>query len=244
MGYLNTYSASSTTKTLKVYLTDYGKSVMVGGNNLMSAITKFGLSDNDINYVGMVDNGCVSSTGVSTSCFHDIPDNRGGTQSNVDRSYGSLDSVMSGPTCDIVNNVVDIIGNTVIKSTLWSTGSYKEETKGMIHGCWGVGDSVARFYPTYCTICTDFNGDGVIDIDDFKSFITTINDTADKDENLVGDFNGDGVVDIKDLDLLIKCLPNNTTTLQEYCTDMNVFCLLCNKLGDESPCSGDCTKCI
>ena len=198
----------------------------------MSAITKFGLSDNDINYVGMVDNGCVSSTGVSTSCFHDIPDNRGGTQSNVDRSYGSLDSVMSGPTCDIVNNVVDIIGNTVIKSTLWSTGSDKEETKGMIHGCWGVGDSVARFYPTYCTICTDFNGDGVIDIDDFKSFITTINDTADKDENLVGDFNGDWVVDIKDLDLLIKCLPNNTTTLQEYCTDMNVFCLLCNKLGD------------
>ena len=244
MGYLNTYSAGSVTKTLKVYLTDYGKSVMVGGNNLMSAITKFGLSDNDINYVGMVDTGCVSSTGVSTSCFHDIPDNRGGTQSIADRSYGSLDSVMSGPTCDIVNNVVDIVGNTVIKSTLWSTGSGVEETKGMIHGCWGVGESVARFYPTYCTICTDFNDDGVVNIDDFKSFITTINDTADKDEDLVGDFNGDGVVDMKDLDLLVNCLPNKRITLQQYCTDMSVFCLLCNKLGDKSPCSGDCIKCI
>ena len=244
MGYLNTYSAGSVTKTLKVYLTDYGKSVMVGGNNLMSAITKFGLSDNDINYVGMVDTGCVSSTGVSTSCFHDIPDNRGGTQSIADRSYGSLDSVMSGPTCDIVNNVVDIVGNTVIKSTLWSTGSGVEETKGMIHGCWGVGESVARFYPTYCTICTDFNDDGVVNIDDFKSFITTINDTADEGEDLVGDFNGDGVVDMKDLNLLIKCLPNKTSALQEYCKDNSVFCILCDKLGDKSPCSGDCTKCI
>lgn len=244
MGYLNTYSSSSTTKTLKVYLTDYGKSVMVGGNNLMSAITKFGLSDNDINYVGMVDNGCTSVSGVSTSCFHDIPDNRGGTQISADRSYGSLDSIMSGPTCDVVNNVVDIIGNTVVKSTLWATGSDGGVPKGMVHGCWGVGDSVARFYPTYCTICTDFNGDGVVNIDDFKSFITTINDVADKDEDLVGDFNGDGIVDLKDLNLLVKCLPKQISTLQEYCKDISVFCILCNKLGDESPCSGDCKKCI
>ena len=244
MGYLNTYSADTTTKTLKVYLTDYGKSVMVGGNNLMSAITKFGLSDNDINYIGMNDDDCVNDGVINTNCFHDIPDNRGVVQSTADRSFGSLDSVMVGPKCDVVSNTVDILGNTVIKSTLWSTGIDEEETKAMIHGCWGVGESIVRYYPTYCNVCTDFNGDGITDIEDFKSFITTINDTADEGEDLVGDFNGDGVVDIKDLDLLVKCLPGKTITLQEYCKDVSIFCMLCNKLGDESPCSGDCTKCI
>ena len=44
MGYLNTYSAGSTTNSFRVYLTDYGKSVMVGGNNLISAITKSSLN--------------------------------------------------------------------------------------------------------------------------------------------------------------------------------------------------------
>ena len=84
MGYLNTYDVNSP-KTFKIYLTDYGKSVMVGGNNLISAITKFGLSDNDINYIGMADDDCVSLTGVSTNCFHDIPDIRGAVQSTADR---------------------------------------------------------------------------------------------------------------------------------------------------------------
>jgi len=244
MGYLNTYTTGSTAKTLKIYLTDYGKSVMVGGNNLISAITKFGLSDNDINYVGMSDDGCVSSTGVSTSCFHDIPDNRGGTQSTADRSYGSLDSVMSGPTCGVNNNTIDILGNTVIKSTLWATGIDATETKAMLNGCWTVGESIVVYFPTYCNVCTDFNGDGVTDIEDFKSFITTINDTAEEDGDLVGDFNGDGVVDIEDLNLLIRCLPKKENTLKKYCLDTSVFCLLCDKLGDESPCSGDCTRCI
>jgi|TARA_R110000765_G_scaffold418874_1_gene522668 hypothetical protein len=244
MGYLNTYSAGSETKTLKIYLTDYGKSVMVGGNNLVSAITKFGLSDNDINYVGMVDEDCVNDGVISTNCFHDVPDVRGAVQSTADRNYGSLDSIMNGPKCDVNHSTVNVLGNTVIPSTLWSTGSDGIEAKGMIHGCWGVGESIVIYYPTYCNVCTDFNGDGITDIEDFKSFITTINDTADEGEDLVGDFNGDGVVDSKDLDLLIKCLPNKTITLQEYCKDSSVFCLLCDKLGDESPCPGNCTKCI
>jgi len=243
MGYLNTYNASSP-NTFKIYLTDYGKSVIVGGNNLISSITKFGLSDNDINYVGMVDDDCVSAGVISADCFHDIPDVRGAIQSTADRSYGSLDSVMSGPTCGVNNNSVDIIGNTVIKSTLWATGSDGIETKGMINGCWTVGESIVVYYPTYCNACTDFNGDGTTDIDDFKSFITTINDTAEEGEDLVGDFNGDGVVDIEDLNLLVRCLPKKITSLQKYCLDSSVFCLLCDKLGDKSPCSGDCTKCI
>ena len=193
----------------------------------------------------MVDDDCVNAAGVvNTNCFHDIPDNRGAVQSTADRSYGSLESIMSGPKCNVNNNSVDILGNTVVKSTLWATGIDEGETKAMTNGCWSVGESIVRFHPTYCKICTDFNGDGVTDIEDFKSFITTINDTADKGEDLVGDFNGDGVVDIKDLDLLVKCLPKKTTTLQEYCKDSSVFCILCYKLGDESPCSGDCTKCI
>ena len=243
MGYLNTYDAS-TPNTFKMYLTDYGKSVIIGGNNIISSITKFGLSDNDINYVGMVDDDCVSNGVISADCFHDIPDNRGAVQTSADRIYGSLDSVMSGPTCGVNNNSIDMLGNTVIKSTLWATGIDTTETKAMLNGCWTVGQSIVVYYPTYCNVCTDFNGDGITDIGDFKSFITTINDTAEKDEDLVGDFNGDGVVDIEDLNLLIKCLPKKKSTLQEYCLDSGVFCILCDKLGDKSPCSGDCTRCI
>ena len=103
MAYLDTYSASSSGHTFKVYLTDYGKSVIVGGNNMISAITRFGLSDNDINYLGIASDGCVTNGIISTDCFHDMPDVRGGIQTSADRLYGSFDSVMSGPKCKVNN---------------------------------------------------------------------------------------------------------------------------------------------
>jgi len=61
---------------------------------------------------------------------------------------------------------------------------------------------------------------------------------------LIGDFDGDGIVGVKDLNSFLKCLGNNGENIFEYCKDEYVFCMLCEYMGKESPCNGDCMTCI
>jgi hypothetical protein len=83
-----------------------------------------------------------------------------------------------------------------------------------------------------------------VDIVDFKLFISMIGETNILGNELVGDYNGDGVVGIDDLLLFMDCVRDVGNTIMDYCRDEDVFCTLCSKLGDKSPCNGDCTTCI
>jgi hypothetical protein len=60
----------------------------------------------------------------------------------------------------------------------------------------------------------------------------------------MGDFNGDGKVDILDLNSFMECMKFNNIDINNFCSDKEVFCLLCEHLGNKSPCNGDCLKCV
>ena len=252
MGYLDTHNNGLSGNTFRLYLSDYGKGLLATGNDFLTSIKKFGLSDSDINYLKVTTEGCknIVGSGLTTDCFHDIPDNRGGIPLSSSRNFGSLDGIMLGPKCDVVKNNLDTLGNNEIPSTLWSTGVELNEdglestSSAMFNGCWTVGSSISDFYPTYCSACSDFNNDGIVDIVDFKLFISMIGETNMKGNELVGDYNGDGLVGIDDLMLFMNCVRGVNNTIMDYCKDEDVFCTLCNKLGDKSPCNGDCTTCI
>lgn len=259
MAYLNIHNVTLSGNTFKLYLSDYGKTLLTTGNGLMDAIKKFGLSDSDMDYRAFVGSGnCVSDVDLSaltSSCFYDIPDSRGRVQNDTEVNYGTLSAVMIGPSCEVKDNRVvnyDLgIGTNPIKSTLWANYNPSKVIEGieepetaMFSTCWTVGSSVVNFFPTYCTACADFNGDGIVDREDFKSLINLLGSTAEEGEELVGDFNGDGKVDIQDLGYLNKCLVSTGANYFDYCLDDEIFCMLCDKLGEKSTCSGDCTKCI
>ena len=260
MGYLNIHNVTLSGNTFKLYLTDYGKTLLTTGNGFVHAIKKFGLSDSDIDYRAFVDSGnCVSDVDLSaltTSCFYDIPGSRGRVQQNTEVNYGTLSAVMAGPSCEVKDSRVltyDLgIGTNPVNSTLWA--NYKpskivdginEPSTGTFSNCWTVGSSAANFFPTYCTACADFNGDGILDKEDFKLLINLLGSTAEEGEELIGDFNGDGKVDVADLAFFNKCLlAAGSKSYLSYCTDNEIYCMLCDKLGEKSICSGGCIKCI
>ena len=259
MGYLDLNNNVMSGNTFRLYLSDYGKSVLTSGDGLYNAIQKFGLSDNDIDYRKFVGSGsCSGQTGVSgfsDGCFTDIPDSRGLIPTTTEVMFGELSPVMAGPSVKIKDNRIKTYDTTLgfnpDVSTIWAKyttptkkGEIKEPLAGTFSGCWTVGDSVAQFYPSFCTACADLNGDGVVDIEDCKLLINFMGSTADPGEELMGDLNGDGVVDVKDLFLLYSCIGGLNYKPLEYCNDTEIFCMLCDRLGNESPCTGDCTKCI
>ena len=269
MGFLNIHNNSLSGNTLRMYLSDYGKAVLTSEVSLLDSIEKFGLSDSDMDYRRFVGDGsCVNAitvtgncgvTGTSVSaltgtCFYDLPDSRGGDPLVLSGDYGTLASVMVGPIFEMKKGNIKFynstIGSNYNQSTLWSTyrepkNHQKVETpaSGMKSSCWSLGGSVVSYFPSYCITCADFNSDGYVDINDFKTFLSLMGNET-KNNELVGDFDGDGVVGVKDLNSFLKCLGNNGENVLEYCKDEYVFCMLCEYLGKESPCNGDCITCI
>jgi len=269
MGFLNLYNNSLSGNTLRVYLSDYGKAVLTSQVSLLDAITKFGLADSDIDYRRFVGLGsCVNDisvtgdcgvTGTSVSaltgsCFYDLPDSRGGNPLVLSGDYGTLSTVMMGPAFEMKKGNINLyntsLGGNHTQSTLWA--QYNPPTtyekvdnpaSGMKSSCWSVGDSVTKYFPTYCSVCADFNQDGYVDINDFKTFLSFMG-TQTKTNTLVGDFDGDGLVGVNDLHSFLRCLANNGENILEYCKDDYVFCTMCEYLGKESPCNGDCITCI
>tara|TARA_R110000803_G_scaffold39998_8_gene86154 strand:+ start:1131 stop:1940 length:810 start_codon:yes stop_codon:yes gene_type:complete len=269
MGFLNIHNNSLSGNTLRMYLSDYGKAVLTSEVSLLDAIEKFGLSDSDIDYRRFTGNGsCVDAisvtgdcgvTGTSVSaltgsCFYDLPDSRGGNPLVLSGDYGTLASVMIGPTFEMKKGNIKFyntsVGSNYNHSTLWS--AYQEAiphqkveipASGMKNSCWSFGGSVTSYFPSYCLTCADFNEDGYVDINDFKTFLSFMGNET-KNNELVGDFDGDGVVGVKDLNSFLRCLGNNGENILEYCKDEYVFCMLCDSLGKDSPCNGDCITCI
>jgi len=259
MGYLNIHNVTLSGNTFKLYLSDYGKTLLTTGSGFVDAIKKFGLSDSDINYKAFVDSGnCASDANLSaltSSCFYDIPSSRGRVQNNTEVNYGTLSTVMVGPSCEVKDNRVFMydlgMGTNPTQATIWANynpskdvNGIDEPETGMFSNCWTVGSSVVNFFPTYCTACADFNGDGIINREDFKLLINLLGSTAEEGEELIGDFTGDGKVGVDDLGYLNKCLIANGAKFFDYCLDDEIYCMLCDKLGEKSICSGDCTKCI
>ena len=263
MGYLNIHNVDLSGNTFKLYLTDYGKTLLTTGNGFATSISKFGLSDSDIDYrafslSGTTSGNCMSDSSLSAltdTCFYDIPGSRGRKQNDTTINYGTLSAVMLGPSCKVKDNRVITynlnMGTTPINSTLWSNynpseivNGIDEPATGMFSNCWTVGSSVINFFPTYCTACADFNGDGIVDKKDFKLLINLLGAEEEEGKELIGDFNGDGKVDSEDLGYFNKCLRANGANFFDYCLDDDIFCMLCDKLGEKNTCPGDCTKCI
>tara|TARA_R110000787_G_scaffold184223_10_gene296140 strand:+ start:710 stop:1486 length:777 start_codon:yes stop_codon:yes gene_type:complete len=258
MGYLNIHNNTLSGNTFRMYLSDYGKSVLSTGG-FFSAIDKFGLSDSDIDYRRFVGDGnCVNQTTLSAltgSCFYDLPDLRGGEPTTLSTTYGTTTSVMVGPRCDIKNGVVRFydtsLGVNPGNSTLWHTytpppkyGQIDNPESGMYSSCWTIGKNVTKYYPSYCITCADFNMDGQIDIVDLKTMLNFVGANNYEGNELMGDFNGDGKVDILDLNSFMECMKFNNIDINNFCSDKEVFCLLCEHLGNNSPCNGDCLKCV
>ena len=233
MGYLDLYNNELSGNTFRLYVSDYGKSLLTAPGGLFYAIEKFGLSDLDMDYRRFVNNGsCTDQTSYSAvtgSCFYDLPDLRSGVKELYETSLG-VSPVLSSLHAEY-NPPEDL-------------KEIKIPDSGVINGCWAEGESVQRFFPSYCTTCADFNLDGLVDYEDLKTFLTYLNTKSIGNNNLVGDFNGDGVVDKIDLYVFLNCLRYNGHDIMEYCEDKEIFCMLCNKLGNESPCNGDCLRCI
>lgn len=259
MGYLDLYNNELSGNTFRLYVSDYGKSLLTAPGGLFYAIEKFGLSDLDMDYRRFVNDGsCTDQTSYSAvtgSCFYDLPDLRGGQPVSLSGTIGTTAAIMSGPRCVIKSGVKELyetsLGVSPVLSSLHAEYNPPEDLKeikipdsGVINGCWAEGESVQRFFPSYCTTCADFNLDGLVDYEDLKTFLTYLNTKSIGNNNLVGDFNGDGVVDKVDLYVFLNCLRYNGHDIMEYCEDKEIFCMLCNKLGNESPCNGDCLRCI
>tara|TARA_R110000824_G_scaffold18850_4_gene73967 strand:- start:15438 stop:16244 length:807 start_codon:yes stop_codon:yes gene_type:complete len=268
MGYLNIYNNALSGNTLRLYLSDYGKSILGSDVSLLSAIEKFGLSDSDIDYRRFTNSGsCVSqislsgncddTTSVSAltgSCFYDLPDSRGGDPITLSASYGTLASVMAGPTFELKNGNIKFyntsLGVNPNQSTLWAnytppTPADKVEEPGvaMMSSCWSKSNVVSNLFPAYCVVCADFNKDGYVDLSDYKTFLSFMGGES-KTTELVGDFDGNGIVDKSDLNTFLRCLSNNGENVLGFCEDKYVFCSLCEHLGNASLCNGDCISCI
>jgi|ETNvirnome_6_100_1030635.scaffolds.fasta_scaffold00024_12 hypothetical protein len=261
MGYLEIYNNNLSGNTFRMYLSDYGKSRLALGNGVLDEIQKFGLGDLDIDYRRFVGSGeCRDQTGLSAltgSCFFDLPDARGGEPSYTKGAYNVIPSIFRGARITMQSNVPYLYNtslgvNPTNTTTLWAKHKEKETVtdieepnSGDYNTCWLVGDSVTRFYPAYCIVCADFNGDGRVDMDDLKIFLSLMGANATKgSDQLIGDFNGDGKVDKKDLMIFIDCLRYNNVNILNLCQDKEIYCLLCKHLGTDSPCGGDCLKCI
>ena len=260
MGYLGIYNNILSGNTFRLYLSDYGRSIIGTGNGLLNSITQFGLGDSDIDYRRFVGDGsCSGQTGLSAltgSCFYDLPDARGGEPTQTKQNFGTLPSIFRGARTNIKSGVMSLMETSLgvgptNTSTIWA--KYRPPTKpeeievpnsGNFETCWEVGENVTAFYTSYCVSCADFNGDGTVDIKDLIVFLNLIGTTAKVGNELVGDFNGDGVVDKKDLMIFIECLRYNNRSIENYCKNKEVYCLLCKHLGGESPCNGDCLKCV
>ena len=55
---------------------------------------------------------------------------------------------------------------------------------------------------------------------------------------------GDGKVDMTDFNIFLNCMTYDGSNILDFCKDKEVFCLLCEHLGEASPCNGDCLECI
>jgi len=260
MGYLGIYNNTLSGNTFRLYLSDYGRSVIGTGNGLLDSIRQFGLGDSDIDYRRFVGSGsCSEETGLSAftgSCFYDLPDIRGGEPTQTKQSFGTLPSIFRGARTNIKSGVMSLMETSLgvaptNNSTLWAKykkpnnpNEIEEPNSGNFDTCWEVGKNITEFYPTYCISCADFNGDGNVDIKDLITFLNLIGSEAKVGNELVGDFNGDGKVDKKDLMIFMECLRYNDRSIESYCKNKEVYCLLCKHLGVESPCNGDCLKCV
>tara|TARA_B100001564_G_scaffold359720_1_gene382592 strand:+ start:968 stop:1747 length:780 start_codon:yes stop_codon:yes gene_type:complete len=259
MGYLDIYNNDLSGNTCRVYVSDYGKSLLTAQGGFFHAIEKFTLSDLDIDYRKFVGNGsCTGQTTYSAltgSCFYDLPDLRGGDPISLSADMGTTAAVMEGTRCEVENGIKYLYNTSLGVSPVLSSlhvrytpteheDEIKEDISGSINQCWKNGSTVSNLFPSYCTTCADFNLDGRVDYEDFKTFLQYMGSSSDGDDVLVGDFNGDGKVDMFDFYIFSNCLRYNGFNGNEYCTDKEIFCLLCDKLGPNSPCNGDCLTCI
>jgi len=259
MGYLDIHNKGLSGNTCRIYLSDYGKSVLATCSGLADKISKFGLSDNDVDYRRFVGDGsCVGQdkgTGFTSTCFYDLPDSRGGEPITFSADYGTNASICVGPRFTFNNNRINFyetsLGVTPIKSTMWmnyttqTEGEIPEPQSGLHNSCWVIGNNSSMYYPTCCYTCADFTNTGSLNLEDLKFFLTLMGSKESSIKNtLVGDFNGDGVVDRKDLEIMMNCLYHSGYKLNEMCNDKEIFCLMCDKLGENSFCNGDCFTCI
>ena len=259
MAYLNINNNILSGNTFRTYLTDYGKSRLISGDGFFSAVSKFGLSDNEIDYRKFINSGnCVSNvelSGLTSTCFYDLLDERGGEPITWSVDFGSLASVMVGPRYDVKSgNIVNYdtsLGTNPGISTLWadyeepiSVDELRIPISGSLDACWEPGTTITPYYPSYCTVCADFNGDGKIDINDMKIFLSLLGTKHKEGKELVGDFNGDGTVDVNDLNSFMECVNYINPQATDFCKDKEVFCLACTKLGNTQLCPGDCRNCV
>jgi len=259
MAYLNIHNNSVSGNTFRLYLSDYGKLQLAGNGSFYSMIEKFGLGDKDMDYRRFASgNTCQSEGGLSalsSSCFYDLPDSRGGELTTISGGYTTYASVMVGPKYSIESNVIKLsntsVGVNPQPSTIWlkynepiKSTELEEPDSGMFSSCWTLGKSVTTFFPSYCWACSDFNGDGKIDIDDLKIFLNLMEGEENGTRELIGDYNGDGKVDMTDFNIFLNCMTYDGSNILDFCKDKEVFCLLCEHLGEASPCNGDCLECI
>ena len=260
MGYLGIHNDTISGNTFRMYLSDYGRSTLGSSSGILDSLEQFGLGDSDIDYRRFVGSGsCSGQTSLSAltgNCFYDIPDARGGEPNSVKRIFGVTQSIFRGPRTEINSGVVSLAKTSLgvsptNTSTLWakhketeSDTNIEEPNSGNYATCWEIGNSITRFYPSYCITCADFNGDGVVDMKDLITFLNLMGSEGKIGNELIGDFNGDGKVDKKDLMIFIDCLKYNNKNILKYCTNQEIFCLLCKHLGSDSLCNGDCLKCI
>ena len=109
MGYLDIYNNELSGNTFRLYVSDYGKSLLTSTGGLFYAIEKFGLSDLDMDYRKFVNDGsCTGQTSYSAltgSCFYDLPDLRGGEPVSLSAAMGTTSAVMVGPRWDIKSGI-------------------------------------------------------------------------------------------------------------------------------------------
>jgi hypothetical protein len=200
--------------------------------------------------------GQTSLSALTEDCFYDLTDARGGEPKSVKRVFGITPSIFRGPRAQLNNGVISLSNtslgvNPTNTTTLWAKHreseadtNIEEPNSGNYTTCWEVGAAVNVFYPSFCITCADFNGDGVVDFKDLITFLNLMGTEGKVGNELVGDFNGDGKVDKKDLMIFIDCLKYNNKNILKYCTNKEIYCLLCKHLGSASLCNGDCLKCI
>ena len=76
MAYLDIHNKGLSGNTCRIYLSDYGKSLLASCGGFMDKISKFGLSDNDVDYRRFVGDGSCAgennASGFSSTCFYDL----------------------------------------------------------------------------------------------------------------------------------------------------------------------------
>jgi len=259
MAYLDIHNNTLSGNTFRLYLSDYGKFTLASTGSLYHSIEKFGLSDRDIDYRRFTTGGtCQSESGLSalsSSCFYDLPDSRGGELTTMSGGIVTYGSVMVGPRYEIQTGLSKLLNTSLgvapQPSNIWlkynarnRPTEIEQPDSGMFNTCWKLGHSVVSFFPSFCWTCADFNHDGEIDGDDLKIFLNLMGNEKDGTQQLVGDFNGDGLVDMEDFNTFINCMKHSGKDIMDFCVDKEVFCLLCEHLGKDSPCNGDCIGCI